>query len=542
MKKAISAICCLLMAIALLAGCTTNKNGGGDNTNPPAENPTSSKHLVLDAKGNYGGTLDEALYGVGAPLNGEYDHTDSGYYAAADFYNLKSTKNRTLIPNFAPYQQTMADSDGIACAMMIMNYSGDDIVNTYDELTMVTKYENLNNAVVHENGTTVDGLVTLFSDLGYTTRTGKYYETATDTNTKTADFVDWVTGYLKKGQVVMVRFQDGMKFGWHIIIGVDTLGSDYARAASLIMADPCDNIDHCQDGYYTSSAARFYRWWQNSPSSGVISNQFEYIVVAPNKVVNIERVEEQSVTNTVPELQLLLNADGSYGGTRDAAKYGTIPEKDGETNHLDTIYYAFPDYFNMQSTSTRSILSGYRAFQQTMASSCGICSALSVLNYYGEDIKTMDEVWLVDKYESLNGTTVKGSGIGSTGLNKLVTSLGYTADAGSYSKSSYVDRNSMCYPTYESFLTWVQGNLSKGTPLPISCRMIGGHWEVIIGIDTMGTDYIYDDVLVLADSHDTWDHYQDGYNTLPATMFYGQWFNGSFSYNQQHCVFDKKAA
>ena len=98
----------------------------------------------------------------------------------------------------------------------------------------------------------------------------------------------------------------------------------------------------------------------------------------------------------------------------------------------------------------------------------------------------------------------------------------------------------MIFSTYEKFLTWVQDNLAKGTPMPVSWRPHSGHWEVIIGIDTMGTDYIYDDVIVLADSHDTWDHYQDGYNTIPATMFYRQWYNGSFTYNQQYCVFDNK--
>ena len=29
--------------------------------------------------------------------------------------------------------------------------------------------------------------------------------------------------------------------------------------------------------------------------------------------------------------------------------------------------------------------------------------------------------------------------------------------------------------------------------MPVSIRPINGHWEVIIGYDTMGTDYYYDD-------------------------------------------------
>ena len=100
----------------------------------------------------------------------------------------------------------------------------------------------------------------------------------------------------------------------------------------------------------------------------------------------------------------------------------------------------------------------------------------------------------------------------------------------------------MIFSTYSEFTQWVKQNLSKGTPMPVSWRPHGGHWEVIIGYDDMGTDYPYDDVLILADSGDSWDHYQDGYNTYTATQFYAQWFNGSFTYNQQYNVFDNVMA
>ena len=39
----------------------------------------------------------------------------------------------------------------------------------------------------------------------------------------------------------------------------------------------------------------------------------------------------------------------------------------------------------------------------------------------------------------------------------------------------------------------------------------GGHWQTIIGYDSMGTEGTQDDVLILADSYDTTDHNQDGY-------------------------------
>ena len=146
------------------------------------------------------------------------------------------------------------------------------------------------------------------------------------------------------------------------------------------------------------------------------------------------------------------------------------------------------------------------------------------------------------KYESITGDVIYNSGVGSNGLNKLTTNLGFSPIKGSYSKANFVDaQTSMMFPTYAEFTDWVKGNLVKGTPMPISFRPHSGHWEVIIGYDDMGTEFIYDDVVVLADSGDSWDHYQDGYNTMPATLFFRQWYNGSFTYNQQYNFFDKLA-
>ena len=50
----------------------------------------------------------------------------------------------------------------------------------------------------------------------------------------------------------------------------------------------------------------------------------------------------------------------------------------------------------------------------------------------------------------------------------------------------------------------------------------GGHWQVIIGLDTIGTDDTEDDVLVMADPYDTTDHYQDGYYTVPLVACGGK--------------------
>ena len=54
----------------------------------------------------------------------------------------------------------------------------------------------------------------------------------------------------------------------------------------------------------------------------------------------------------------------------------------------------------------------------------------------------------------------------------------------------------------------------------------GGHWQVIIGIDTCETDDPYDDVLIMADPYDVTDHNKDGYFVVPLGRFFYMWREG----------------
>ena len=53
--------------------------------------------------------------------------------------------------------------------------------------------------------------------------------------------------------------------------------------------------------------------------------------------------------------------------------------------------------------------------------------------------------------------------------------------------------------------------IDNDIPMMIGWDEWGGHWQTIIGYDSMGTEGTQDDVLILADSYDTTDHNQDGY-------------------------------
>ena len=107
MKKIISILVSIAMLVAIIPVAIHLNN---DNTNeqavsyfvtpstPDARNE-QGKYLVLNNDGTYGGSYNEALYGKGAPLNGEYDVLDSDYYYHGDYYNMKSSDQRKIFPN-----------------------------------------------------------------------------------------------------------------------------------------------------------------------------------------------------------------------------------------------------------------------------------------------------------------------------------------------------------------------------------------------------------------------------------------------------------
>lgn len=69
-------------------------------------------------------------------------------------------------------------------------------------------------------------------------------------------------------------------------------------------------------------------------------------------------------------------------------------------------------------------------------------------------------------------------------------------------------------------------SVDAGIPVMVDGIDWTGHWQVVIGIDTMGTDSPYDDVLILADPYDITDHSQDGYYIYPLGRFYDMWREG----------------
>jgi len=71
---------------------------------------------------------------------------------------------------------------------------------------------------------------------------------------------------------------------WTVIIGFDDMGTADVSDDVLIMADPYDTTDHCQDGYVIVSFERFfYEWFDAGILSPGITRQQYVAPVKPGK-------------------------------------------------------------------------------------------------------------------------------------------------------------------------------------------------------------------------------------------------------------------
>jgi hypothetical protein len=138
-----------------------------------------------------------------------------------------------------------------------------------------------------------------------------------------------------------------------------------------------------------------------------------------------------------------------------------------------------------------------------------------LLHYYGND--DLDELAISD----LMGTRKRGAS--PINFVEAFRSIGYTVTS---SPTGLGEADSASFDDPDDFRAWAIENLADGTPILINWVDWDGHWQVLIGYDTMGTDGIGDDVLIVADPYDTSDHLQDGYMAVPAERFYYVWHSG----------------
>jgi hypothetical protein len=188
---------------------------------------------------------------------------------------------------------------------------------------------------------------------------------------------------------------------------------------------------------------------------------------------------------------------------------------DGADDHFDSPYFKHLDIYNMTSNGTLTIIPKFETYQQTTEYTCGASTVLMVLNHYGE--KNYDEL----KIAEMAGTS-EDTGIDPQGLVKFFKAISWNVQSSADSGKEYT------FEDPADFQAWVLKNLKAQTPIMVDWLDWAGHWQAIIGYDTMGTDDNFgDDVIILADPYDTSDQYQDGYYIFSAERFYYMWREGT---------------
>ena len=142
---------------------------------------------------------------------------------------------------------------------------------------------------------------------------------------------------------------------------------------------------------------------------------------------------------------------------------------------------------------------------------CGAACALMVLNWFGA--KRYHELAVGQLIES---HTTKGSTVEN--IADFFELIGWQVE--------HHASTDLRFDFLESFEASVIDCIDRGILIMVDWVDWAGHWQVIFGIDTCGSDTPYDDVLVFADPYDITDHYQDGYYIFPFSRFYGMWREG----------------
>ena len=179
-------------------------------------------------------------------------------------------------------------------------------------------------------------------------------------------------------------------------------------------------------------------------------------------------------------------------------------ERNGD--HKDSPYFYKADFYNAQPGDGLYILPKFQTIQQTSWWSCGVSCTEMVLNYFGKRGDWNEEklAAMREDHEDLH--------IG-TCLDQIIDMFdavgGFELET-TYDYEDNLDTINMAF---------IREHIAAGTPIVVGWNDWGGHWQVIIGYDTMGTEYEGDDVIIVADPFDTTDHNQDGYGVYGVERF-----------------------
>lgn len=203
-------------------------------------------------------------------------------------------------------------------------------------------------------------------------------------------------------------------------------------------------------------------------------------------------------------LAATLSATGMYARDNGQTTYGLDDRLPAPR------YYTGIDVATLSSNDHLTVipLKSYR--QQVTNYSCGAVAAMTVMAYYKRPVNNTDEEEILLAHEMNPGVSEK------TGINPE-------------QMTAWFNRNGWN-------ATWHTGgsremllsNLKAGTPTIVEWIDWGGHWVVVVGYDTRGTETVWDDVIIFADSVDCHDDRVDGITYANYGEFDAMWFDAHY--------------
>ncbi|AGB01457.1 C39 family peptidase [Methanoregula formicica] len=203
-------------------------------------------------------------------------------------------------------------------------------------------------------------------------------------------------------------------------------------------------------------------------------------------------------------LAATLSATGMYARDNGRITYGLDSQLPAPR------YYTGIDFDSLSSNSHLTVipLKSYR--QQVTNYSCGAAAAMTVMSYYGRPVNNTDDEEILLAHE-MNPDVSEKTGINPEQMTSWFNRHGWNA-------------------------TWHTGgsremllsNLKAGVPTIVEWIDWGGHWVVVVGYDTRGTETVWDDVIIFADSVDCHDDRVDGITYANYGQFDAMWFDAHY--------------
>ena len=469
---------------------------------------------------------------------------DIKYWSDNDYYNTVSSDTLTMLPGYKTYLQPNDWSCGCCAGLSVLEWYGQR--NGINDIDMGM----LRETCELEVGTDVKYLQNAFENLaklGITS--GWTFQSSLDEPEKLHDS-KWIQKELKQGHPIMVEWNP---FGWHwqTIIGYDNMGTEDTLDDVVIMMDSYDTTDQHNNGYDVEPYERmaygtctsYYDDKKGTKKVGTVTGT-QFLVAVPDEwEYDLEKGEGIQADKS-NEANFTDDNKMPYGKTaEDIKKYysdaiddGTIEslgnnglggaaeqgyERSGDHNYSP--YYKFFDFYNLKSSDTLHMLTNFQTLQQSTETSGGGAAAAMVTNWFGKnegetDVSLMHAVndgklelthlkGMKDMFRYMNETHNQDWVWVDT--DDLTNADGEKETDG---EENYIGDYCLQAGTLKDWPGLIPYLLDNGIPVMVGWDEWGGHWQVVIGYDDMGTpDRTQDDVIILADSYDTTDHNQDGY-------------------------------